>query len=214
VFDAQGAVLNIPEFAKLLYQIQRVREDNGGDGKVIELWTDSFYAVQLAQGFLRYFKTKSEGLLRLNVDLSAKAEQGPFGFYFTRFAMDYPRVELRIVTSKFFDDMVDAAKKVGSMDSSGRVLWVLDGKTNYKAIIASNTVTNRSGDISQLAAVSPEWECVMKVPKHSTKLISVTDTNVAECPQASALFEGLSSEVPEHEGPSGDESDYTGLYTG
>lgn len=221
VKDLQGQVLNIPEFNEALYKIIRTRQSNGiamrneGNGPIIEVFTDNFFATQLAQGYLRYFKFKSEGLLRLNQELSAKKNAGPLGFFFQRFALDYPNCELRIVTHEFFDDLVDAHKKVSDdLESVGRVLWVLDWTSNYQAIIGSNTVTNRSGDVQRLAEVDENFLCVMKVPKKSQKLYSLTYTNVVECPQASLLLENFSSDVPEHEKKVGDYTDYYGNFAG
>lgn len=220
VRDLQGQVLNLPELFRGLYKIMRVREANGiasgmSNGRpVIEIFTDSFYAVQLAQGILRYFKDKSEGLLRLNQDISSAINAGPMGFFYQKFVLDYPNVELRVVTHKFFDDLVDAAKKAGAdLESTGRVLWVFDWSTNYQAILGSNSVTNRSGNIGRLAEVSQNFMCTMKVPQRSQKMYSLAYSNIAECPQSSLLLENFSSDVPEHAAVVGDESDYYGSYT-
>lgn len=221
VRDLQGQILNLPELFRGLYKIMRVRKANGiaqgmSDGlPVIEIFTDSFFAVQFAQGILRYYKDKSEGLLSLNMDISSKKNAGPMGFFYTRFVLDYPNVELRVVTHPFFDDQVDAAKKAdASLESTGRVLWVFDWTSNYQGIISSNSVTNRSGDVGRLAEVSNEFMCVMKVPRKSQKLNSLAYANIAECPQSSLLIENFSSDVPEHAGISGDEFDYYGEYGG
>jgi hypothetical protein len=221
VKDLQGQILNLQELFNGLYKIMRVRKANGiaqgmSEGRpVIEIFTDSFYAVQFAQGMLRYFKDKSEGLLRLNMDISSKVNAGPMGFFYTRFALDYPNVELRVVTHPFFDDLVDAAKKASaSLESTGRVLWVFDWTSNYQAILGSNSVTNRSGDAQRLAEVSNNFMCTMKVPRKSQKMNSMAYSNIAECPQASLLLENFSSDVPEHAGISGSGVDYYGDYVG
>lgn len=218
VKDLQGEILNIPELQVALYNIKRQRESNGIPADTIEIYTDSFYAVQVAQGFLRYFSYKSEGLLRLNMDISqgGTGKQGPLGFWFTEFALDYPQVKIRLVTHPYFDDLVDAHTTAGgdTMTSAGRVLWILDWTTNYQSIIESNSVTNRSGDQSLLAQVSENHLCTMKVPQKTVKLNSLTFANVAECPQASLLLENISSEIPEHLRKVGPYDDYYGDYTG
>ena len=217
VKDLQNQILNIPELQRLLYSIKRTRESNGIPSDTIEMYTDSFYAVQLAQGFLRYFAYKSEGLLRLNMDISqgGTGKQGPLGFWFTEFVLDYPKVKLRVVTHPYFDDLVDAHTNASStLTSAGRVLWILDWTTNYQAVIESNAVTNQSGDVKQLAAVNDQWMCVMKVPRKSVRLNSLTYTNVAECPQSSMLLENINSEVPEHLRMVGSYADYYGDYVG
>jgi len=219
VRDLQNNVLNLPELFRGLYKIMRIRQSNGipmtdkGHGPIIEAFTDNFYATQFAQGILRYFKYKSEGLLRLNQDLASNKNAGPMGFFYTRFALDYPNVELRIVTHPFFDDLIDAHKKVSSdLESAGRNFWILDWSTNYQTLLGSNTVTNRTGNVQRLAEVSNEWMCVMNVPKRSQRLYSLAYANVAECPQSSLLLENMNSEVPEHEAVSGEETDYYGSY--
>jgi len=217
VKDLQGQILNIPELQRLLYSIKRTRESNGIPSDVIEMYTDSFYAVQIAQGFLRYFAFKSEGLLRLNMDISSggTGKQGPLGFWFTEFVMDYPQVKLRLVTHPYFDDLVDAHTNASAtLTAAGRKLWILEWSTNYQAIIESNSVTNVSGDLKTLAAVSDQYLCTMKVPRKSVRLNSLTYTNVSECPQSSMLLENISSDVPEHERMVDPYGDYYGDYTG
>lgn len=215
VKDLQGQILNIPELQDALYKIKRMRESNGIPADTIELFTDSFYAVQLGQGFLRYFSAKSEGLLRLNQDLMAKSVQGPLGFVFTEINMDYPNVKLRIVTHPFYDDMVDAMTKVSTtLTAAGRFLWILDWTTNYQGMIESNSVMNRTGNLQELAAVNHDYLCVMKVPAKSQRLTSMTYANVAECPAASLLLENIADGVPEHLQKVGNYADYYGDYTG
>lgn len=221
VRDLQGQLLNLPELFRGLYKIMRVRKANGiaqskNEGRpVIEIFTDSFFAVQFAQGILRYFKDKSEGLLRLNQDISSKVNAGPMGFFYQKFVLDYPNVELRVVWHEFFDDFVDSMKKASSdLESTGRFLWVFDWTSNYQAILGSNSVTNRSGDVGRLAEVSNNFMCTMKVPRKSQKMYSLAYANVAECPQSSLLLENFSSDVPEHAAVVGEETDYYGDYTG
>jgi hypothetical protein len=214
VFDLQNQILNLPELFRALYTLKRMRESNGYQSNVFELITDSYYAVQLAQGLFRYFALKSEGLLRLNYDLSSKKEQNALGWVWTRFQLDWPNVELRIVTHPFFDDYVDAHSNVSAATtSSGRFLFILEWSGIYQAIIESNTVTNTSGNVQQLAAVNQNFECVMKVPERSRKLVSLTYTNVVECPAASMILENIDPGIPEHVQAVGS-YDYYGDYTG
>lgn len=208
VLDLQNQILNIPELGALLYKILRFRQDNripvamGKYGPVIEMYTDTFYASQLAVGFLRYINAKGEGLIRLNQDITRTdppgPKQNPFGFFYQAFAMDYPIAEVRIVTHKFFDDMVTAAAAASQGENIGRMLWIFEWSTNYRAVIESNTQNNRSGDINTLAAVNAKLMCTMKVPQRSQKMVSASYTNVAECPKASLLMENINSDIPEH----------------
>lgn len=215
VKDLLGQPLNLPELFKALYTMQRVRKANGLNGNVFELFTDSFYAAQLAQGLLRYFKVKGEGLLQLNLNLSTKLEQGPFGFRFRTFMLDWPQCELRIVTHDYFDDWVAAHKaSSATLETPGRVLWILDPSVNYQAMIESNSVALQSGDIQRLAETDSSFLCVMKVPKKRQKLFSQTYTNVVECPESSLLLENFSVDIPEHEFTVNSETDLYGNYAG
>lgn len=199
VKDLQAQQLSIPELQKALYEIIRVRKANGIPVQVIEMFTDSYYAVQLAQGFLRYFKDRSEGLLRLNQDLMSKMGSTEMGFHFQEFQLDYPAVKVRIVTHEFFDDLLSAHTNVSTnLTAAGRFLWIMDWTTIYKGVVESNSVNLQSGDIKRLAEVNDDYLCVMKVPKKSQRLTSETRTFVVECPQASLLLENIAETVPEH----------------
>jgi len=211
IADLQGNVLNIPELQVALYDIVRVRKSNSVPTDVIELWTDSAYAPNLAQGFLRYFKERSEGLLRLNQELSAKVNQGPLGFMFQEFQMDYPGVKIRIVTHEAFDDLVGAHTTANSnLENSGRVIWIPDWTSMYQAIINSYSVTNSTGTAQEIAKVNSDFLCVAKVPKESQRIVGTAFTNVNECPQSGFWFENLSSGIPEHKNKYGTYTDYYG----
>ena len=220
VYDLQNQILNIPELGAALYSILRYRQDNripvkmGKYGPIIEMYTDTYYASQLAVGFLRYINLKGEGLIRLNEDITRTEppgpSQNPFGFFFQAFAMDYPICEVRIVTHKMFDDIVTAATAAGQGENIGRMLWILEWSTNYRAVIESNSQTNKSGDINTLAAVNARLMCTMKVPQRTQKMNSMSYTNVVECPRASLLMENINSDIPEHTAKVGNYSDYYG----
>lgn len=195
--DFQGQPFNIPEFLADLYTIVRVRQDNGLQVNYVECWTDSWYANQIEQAFIKWFQAKWQNTLRLNMDVSVKAEQGPFGTVYRKINLDYPRTELRIVTHKFFDDLLMASKLAGAdQEAAGRNVWVLDWSMMYRAMIATNSVTNRSGDLRALAAADPTYMCVMRVPQDTQKLYSFTYTNVNECPQSGMIYYGMSDAVP------------------
>jgi len=214
VFDLQGQPLNIPELQKALYTMQRIRKANGLDAKVFEILVDSEYALKLQQGLIRYFKEKGEGMLQLNLNMSAKAEQGPFGFYWRSFMLDYPMCELRIVTHDFFDDWVAAHKAASAtLETPSSMMFILDWSTIYQAMIESSSVSLQSGDIQRLAETDSSYLCVMKVPKKRQKLFSQMYTNVVECPASSMIIENFDrTAVPEHEYTSGSDTDLYGNY--
>ena len=215
VFDLQGQPLNLQEWFQSLYQIQRVRQNNGQDAKIIEVYTDDAYAIQLQQGLLNYFSMRSNGLLRLNQDLCSKCNDGPFGFKWRSFMLDFPSVELRIVTNDFFNDMAQAHSLAGSsLVTPGRVLWVIDWSVNYEMIFDANSVMLTSGDLNRLAEVDfQSYGCVMKLPRDRQKLVSKTYSFISECPQASQFIENFSNAVPEHKGPAGNYGDLYGVTT-
>lgn len=200
VVDLQAETLNLHKLFNSLYRLQREREAAGTKADIIELFTDSFYANQFIIGMVNYFKTKyGSDVFRLTMQLNQGGEQGPFGFRFYKFTLDYPQVELRIVTHRMFDDML-AAHKAAGFESSGRMLWAIDWQNVYQGIIDSNTVTNKTGDLKQLAAVDDTYSCVMRVPSKTTKLTSTTYTAVLEAETTSFVLENLGSAAPDGTG--------------
>jgi len=196
VYDMEAETLDLNKLFNSLYRLQREREAAGTKADIIELFTDSFYANQFIIGMVNYFKAKyGSDVFRLTMQLNQGGEQGPFGFRFYRFTLDYPQVELRIVTHRMFDDML-AAHKAAGFESSGRMLWAIDWQNVYQGIIDSNTVTNKTGDLKQLAAVDDSYSCVMKVPSRTTKLTSTTYTAVLEAETTSFVIENLGSAAP------------------
>lgn len=200
VVDLEADTLNLHKLFNSLYRLQREREAVGAPTDIIELFTDSFYANLFISGMVTYFKTKyGSDIFRLTYQLNKGGEQAPFGFKFYRFELDYPQVELRIVTHRMFDDLL-AAHKAAGFESSGRMLWAIDWNNIYKGVIESATVTNKTGDLKQLAAVDETYACVMKVPTRTTKLTSTTYTAIVEAETTSFVLENLSATAPDGSG--------------
>lgn len=196
VYDMQAESLDLNKLFNSLYRLQREREAAGTKADIIELFTDSFYANQFIIGMVNYFKAKyGSDVFRLTMQLNQGGEQGPFGFRFYKFTLDYPQVELRIVTHRMFDDML-AAHKAAGFETAGRMMWAIDWQNVYQGIIDSNTVTNKTGDLKQLAAVDDSYSCVMKVPSRTTKLTSTTYTAVLEAETTSFVLENLGPAAP------------------
>lgn len=216
VKDLLGQRLNLPELFNALYEMQRVRKANGLNGNVFELFTDQQFALKLQSALLKYFKVRGEGILNLNYEMSKSFEQGPFGFRWTKFMLDYPQCELRIVTHDFFDDNVAAHKAASStLETPGRVLWILDGSVNYQMIFEANALSlQNGGDVKRLAETDSSYLCVMRVPQKRQKLFSKMYTNVCECPQSSLFLENFSDDVPEHEYSVNSPTDLYGDYAG
>lgn len=212
VFDLQGQVLNLAELHDAIYQLLRVREAQGLQTSSIDLFTDSFYAKQIENAYINYFRAKAGGDFRLTWDVKAKTTA--FGFKFKSIELDWPVVTLNLVSHKFFDDQVSAHQAVfGASASSGRSVWLLEFSGIYPGIITSNRKVLRTGELEELARVDSSYTCRMNVPKLSRTLTSITWTAILECPAANMVLENISSDVPEHEGASGDEDDLYGEFT-
>ena len=222
VYDLQGNTMNLREVFDAIYQMLRVRESIGTQTGYVELWTDDLFAMKLQQGIFNYFAAKlqdpttgaNQSLLNVNYDLmNPKSEQGPLGFRWRKFQLDFPNVELRVVTHPFFNDISAGLYKAGgvNLQTVGRVAWMIDWNVNYPMIFEVNSVTLTSGDLNRLAESDfASYGCVMKVPRDRQKLMSKTLTNVSECPAASLLIENFADAVPEWKGISGQPGDYYG----
>lgn len=216
IADAQGQVLNLIELFDEIYRIHRSRKDQGKPGDIIEIFTDSYYASLIQRGMIRYYNDQSEGLARFMIDTKKimQGQVGELGFKFDEYHLIYPAgVTLRIVTHEFFDDFVTQAKENG-VESTGRMLWILDWSGIYPGIITSNRVVHRSGDLNDLAKVDQDYACVMANPTTEISLNSVTWATVVECGSDNLIIEGLATEIPEHAGRSSDgyDYDYAGSY--
>lgn len=213
VKDLQGQVLNLPELFVALYNISRLRESNNQPSDQIDAFTDSEYASKIQQAMIRYFKMKSEDTIQMNFDISKPPTQGKFGFRFNSYHLDWPPLIFNVVSHKYFDDRIAAAKTISAAhEKASRFLWILDFSGIYPGILASDRVVNKTGDLATRAAVDSTYMCVMKVPTQTQTLTSLTWTIVVECPQSNLILENISSDIPEHAGKAGNESDYYGDY--
>lgn len=199
--DLQGNQLNLREFFNDIYQIVRSRRDQGRSADIIEVFTDSYFASLFQRAMIKYYNAESEGLARFMIDTKkiVQGQSGSLGFKFDSYHLIWPAgVELRIVTNDFFDDFVTQAKDNG-VESSGRMLWILDWQGIYPGIITSNRVVHKTGDIQDLAKVDSDYACVMANPTQEVTLNSVTWTVIVECPSDNLIYEGFATVVPDHE---------------
>jgi hypothetical protein len=212
VKDLLGLVLNLQELFKALYEISRIRESNGQVSDTIDAFTDSEYAAKIQLAMVRYFKMKSEDTLHMTVDITKAPTNSKFGFRYNSYVLDWPPITLNIVSHKYFDDRIAAARLISSThEKASRFLWIIDWSGIYPGIIASNRVVNKTGDLASRAAVDSSYMCVMKVPTQTQTLTSMTWTIVVECPASSLILENISDDVPEHSGVSDDGAiDYYG----
>lgn len=200
VFDLQNQTLNLVElFENLIYPIWRARGDQGIPNSTIEIFTDSFTASQIQRGMIEYYNTRSDGLARFNIDTNKvmMGQMGRLGFNYDTYKLQYPIVDIRIVTHPFFDDMATAAV-AENIGSTGRFLWILDFTSIYPGIITSNRKVHRTGEIEELARVDRDYACVMENPTQEISLNSLTWTAVVECPATSAIVENFNANaIPE-----------------
>lgn len=207
VFDQQGRVLNLQEFFEALYQLMRVRKGQGQTVKRIDIMTDSFYKKQFQQAMVRYFNTTSEGLIRFTKELGGS---NTLGFDFDVYKLDYPSVEIALISHEYFDDRVAARRAAGL--GNGRFLWVVDFADIITGILASDRVVNTSGTLAEVAKVDATIRCTMAIPKMVTTLTSQTWTTFVQCPGSHLLLDNLSEAIPEHRGKSGNPDNYYGYY--
>lgn len=206
VFDLQNQTLNLVElFENLIYPIWRARGDQGIPNNTIEIFTDSFTASQFQRGMIEYYDTRSDGLARFNIDTNKvmMGNMGRMGFNYDTYKLQYPIVDIRIVTHPYFDDMATAAVAEG-IGSTGRFLWILDFTSIYPGIITSNRKVHRTGEIEDLAKVDQDYACVMENPTQEISLNSLTWTAVLECPATSAIVENFNANAI----PEGSQSQY------
>lgn len=214
VKDLQNQQLNLVEFFNDIYQIHRSRSDQGQPANVIEVFTDSYFASLFQRAMIRYYDDQSEGLARFLIDTKKimMGQKGSLGFSFDSYNLIYPAgVELRIVTNNFFDDFVTQANDQG-VGSTGRMLWVLNWQGIYPAILASNRVVHRTGDITDLARVDSDYACVMANPTTEVSLNSLLYSVIVECGSDNLIVDGIRAVIPDHTGTSSTPSstdDYT-----
>lgn len=207
IFDLQGAKLNLGALFRIIYQIMRVRDSNGRPSSQIDLFTDTATAELFNRAMIKYYNSKSDGMLRLTMPVDGDTKTANFGFNYRSYRLFWPNVTINIVTHYFFDDYLSAAKAAGFEDMA-RVLWILDFAGIYPGILASNRKVQMTGDLKTLAAINPDFACVMEVPTQEQTLTSLTFTVIVECPASNLILENFSGEVPDEVDDS--DIDYSG----
>lgn len=222
IVDLQGLYsLNLPNLFAEFYNIMRVREGNNhANPKSIDVFTDSTTAHRINQAMLLYYQSESQNMLQIQMN----AEQAPFkkaefGFQYRSYQLFWPPgVTMNVITHYMFDDWRAAGYYLatGGAPSGGavglgtdntdyttNVLWVLDFAGIYPGIIASNRKVHLTGEIEKLAAISPDFACVMATNTKKQTLNSMMWTVIVECPASNLIVENFTSAVPEYETPSG-----------
>lgn len=198
VADLQGEPLNLPALFRSFYDIIRVRATQGNGNKNIDVFTDTKTAELLNRAMIRYYSSKAtdhngDAILRATFDATgfSMKKSADFGFFYREYPLDWPAgVVFRIITHWAFDDELSVATAAG-IENTARVLWVLDFSGIYMGIVASNRVVANTGDLKTLAAVRPDFSCVMKVHTRQQTLNSVTFAVVVECPFGNEILENF-----------------------
>lgn len=201
--DLAGTKIDLGDFHNELYEMQRVRQSNGIQGNVMEVWVDSRFREELVDGYLTYFKNKSQSLLNINQELTAKLEQNALGFTWRTINLDFPGVQLKLVSHPFLDDWVDAHGKASedaggdataqaNMKETGSLLIVPDWSTTYRALLDSGTVTMETGDPKEIAKVDAALLCgPLTAPKQRVKHYWEIFTQIVECPASQLAYENF-----------------------
>lgn len=203
VVDLLGGVLNLPALFTAFYHILRVREGNGDRNRIIDVFTDTFTAELINRAMIQYYSSKSadhngDSTLRLNMNVEgfSLAKKANFGFYYKSYPLFTPQgAVMNVITHYAFDDELDVADGVGIKDTA-RKLWVLDFKGIYPGIIASNKVVAETGKLQDLAKISTDFACVMKVHTKTQSLFSMTYAVIVECPAGNLVIENFADTVP------------------
>jgi hypothetical protein len=198
IVDLQNGQLNLPALFKALYNMMRVKEGaQNKNPRSFDLFTDSAFGELFNQAMIKYYNAKSDNTLRLSKDVDGPMKKAEFGFNFRSYALFWPPgVTINIVTHFFFDDYLSASADVGQ-EEQGRMLWILDFTGIYPGVISSKKKTWKTGELSNLAALSPDFACVLEVNTQEQSLMSLTMTVIVECPMANLIIEGIANTLPE-----------------
>lgn len=203
VFDLLGAGLNLPALFAEFYNIVRVREGQNNRNRIIDVFTDTNTARKINRAMIKYYAREAQdenGNTVLSVNVNGEdfrtSKKANFGFYYQSYPIFTPQgVTMNVITHYSFDDEIEAARAAG-VTSVGRNVWVLDFTGIYPGIIASNKVVAETGKLKQLAAINPDFACVMKVKSRRQTLMSMSFTTIVECPFANLVLENVGDDEP------------------
>lgn len=197
ILDLEGEDLDLRQFINSMYYIQENREAAGINSDIIEVYGNSWYLERLAIAMVNKIASDTTDKFRITADINGgRAEQGPFGFRFRRFNISHPMVEIRLVTHRFFDHFMSAMTTANSaFKHGGNWLWVPDWTAIKKIVGDAMVVENTTGNIQQLAAVSPENLCVMDMPQRTVQMHSMMQGIAVTDETTSQFYEGLGDDI-------------------
>ena len=201
LIDMQGAKLDIQTMKEDWYRMQQIRISNGLPGQRLEIVCHSRFREKLAEAFYAYFKQKAgSDSFSMNLDLMNKLEQNPLGFTWRVIRMDWPSVEIALVSHPALDYRLDAHKKAATDAASGdasfyyvgNVAFMPDWSTAYRMLLDSGTATRETGDAGEIATVDQSLLCgPLMNPKQTVKHYWEVFTQVVECPLSQIAYENF-----------------------
>jgi hypothetical protein len=203
IFQAQGAVLNLPALFAEIYNMMRVRKGSGRQNAMqFDVFTDSVYAELISQAMIKYYNSKSDNTLRTtyNIEGYSETKKAEFGFYFKSFPLLWPQgVWMNVLWHEYFDDYIAAATNTqgtGPGFTNVSMLWVIDWAGIYPGIIQTWRKQPKTGDLARLQAINSDFACVGKTYVQQQTLFGMVYTVMVECPKGNLLIEGLAPTIP------------------
>jgi len=184
---------------KKFYNILRVRKARGQDGKVLELWLPSDVREKLVAAYVTYFKAKSIDTMRINMNTQSNS----LGFTWYTIDLDWPNVQLRLVTHDALDDYVSAARDAAlaagdnaatadAYKAIASLMFCPDWSASYRGLIDSGTQTMETGTAQEIARVDSSLLCgPLVVPQQRVKHYWKTFTQITECGISQAAWENF-----------------------
>lgn len=197
--DALGLKIKLSDMHKKFYNILRVRKARGQDGKVLELWLPSDVREKLVAAYVTYFKAKSIDTMRINMN----AQSNSLGFTWYTIDLDWPNVQLRLVTHDALDDYVSAARDAAlaagdnaatadAYKAIASLMFCPDWSASYRGLIDSGTQTMETGTAQEIARVDSSLLCgPLVVPQQRVKHYWETFTQITECGISQAAWENF-----------------------
>lgn len=204
VADLQGASLILSDLFRSLYDIWRLRQSQGDNSNMIDLFMDTTQADNFNTAMIQYYNAKLQGTLRVNMPIGgdfdptqmAQIKQAKFGFSYRTYSLLWPiGLKINVVTHFFFDDAITAAIQSGISSNLERNLWVLDFKGVYPFIVASNRVVTNTNP-QALQGIDATYSCTMKIPTEQKTMTSMSWGVVVDCPASNLIIENIGSGVP------------------
>lgn len=205
VADLQGAKFSIPSLANALYRLMRIREATGHPTPdVFDVFVPSTFIPVFQSAMVKYWKARGIDSIQWQWQSNAGKEGTPFAFRWKTFELEWPNVQINLMTDRAFDDELDMAKQIAttvgqaSLGNVARKMWILDWRKNYVGILGSERKVNEVGDIDTLAKTDPAtYACVMKMPKKRYTMTSTTYAPISECPGGDLIIENFSADEPD-----------------